>query len=80
MVAVAVDPGWREDLGESVQELESREAKGGAAGQIGPRVSGIEVGGVAGVVGRGLLGEPIGVPVPGAHFGVRFLAVPGAGG
>ena len=37
MVAVAVNAGWGEDLGESVQELESGETKGGAAGEVGPR-------------------------------------------
>jgi hypothetical protein len=36
VVTVAVDAGWREDLGESVQELESRETEGGAAGEVGP--------------------------------------------
>ena len=37
MVTVAVEAGWREDLGQAVQELESRETEGGAAGQVGPR-------------------------------------------
>ena len=35
MVAVAVDPGWREDLGQAVEELEGREAEGGTAGGVG---------------------------------------------
>ena len=37
VVSMAVDAGWREDLGEAIQELESRETQGGAAGQVGPR-------------------------------------------
>ena len=36
VVAVAVDPGWGEDLGQTIQELEGREAECGAAGRIGP--------------------------------------------
>jgi hypothetical protein len=35
VVAVAVDAGWREDLGQAIQELESREAQGGPTGGIG---------------------------------------------
>jgi hypothetical protein len=37
VVTVAMDAGWRKDLGEPVQKLESREAQGSAAGQIGLR-------------------------------------------
>jgi hypothetical protein len=37
VVAVAVDAGWGEDLGEAVQELQGREAEGGTAGGIGLR-------------------------------------------
>ena len=36
MIAVAVDSGWREDLGQPIQELEGGEAERGTAGQIGP--------------------------------------------
>ena len=36
VVAVTVDAGRREDLGEAVQELQGREAQGGAAGEVGP--------------------------------------------
>ncbi|MFH1765896.1 MAG: hypothetical protein ABIF09_17045 [Gemmatimonadota bacterium] len=35
VVTVAVDPGWREDLGEAIQELQGREPEGGTAGGIG---------------------------------------------
>jgi hypothetical protein len=37
VVAVAVEPGWRKDLGEGIEELESRETQRGAAGGIGFR-------------------------------------------
>jgi hypothetical protein len=35
VVAVAVDAGWRKDRGEPVEELESRETQGSAAGAVG---------------------------------------------
>jgi hypothetical protein len=35
VVAVSVDAGWREYLGQAVQKLQGREAQGGAAGGIG---------------------------------------------
>jgi hypothetical protein len=35
MVSVAVDSGWGEDRGQAVQELETGEAEGGAAGWVG---------------------------------------------
>lgn len=37
MVTVALEARGREDLGEPVQELESRETKSGAADEVGPR-------------------------------------------
>lgn len=37
MVAEPMDAGWREDRGEAIQELESREAQGGPTGGIGFR-------------------------------------------
>ena len=37
MVAVTVDAGWRKDPGQAIQELESRETQGSAAGGIGFR-------------------------------------------
>ena len=36
MVTVTVDAGRRENLGQAVQELQGREAQGGAAGEVGP--------------------------------------------
>jgi hypothetical protein len=35
MVAVTVDAGWREDLGQAVQELQGRETQRGVAGGVG---------------------------------------------
>ena len=35
MVAVAMDAGWGEDLGQAIQELEGRETQGGSAGGSG---------------------------------------------
>ncbi len=35
VVTVTVNTRWREDLSQAVQELESREVQGGAAGQVG---------------------------------------------
>ena len=37
MVAVPMDAGWREDRGEAIQQLESREAQRGPTGGIGFR-------------------------------------------
>jgi hypothetical protein len=37
VVTVAVNARWRKDLGQAVQEFESGETQGGAAGEVGPR-------------------------------------------
>ena len=36
VITVAVDPGWRENLGQAVQELQGRQTQGGAARGVGP--------------------------------------------
>jgi len=76
MVAVAVDAGWREDSGEPIQELQSREKQGAAAGQVGVgeeaedlvdeplRLLGRPGGGGWDESRTGWPGEPGGIPSP----------------